>query len=76
MADGGSLLLDEIGEMPLALQVKLLRVLQEREFRPVGGTAAFQPNFRLICATNVNVDAALAERSCARISTSGSTRSR
>jgi two-component system, NtrC family, response regulator AtoC len=61
LADGGSLLLDEIGEMPANLQVKLLRVLQDREFRPVGGSRAIQPNFRLICATNVDLDAALAE---------------
>ena len=61
MADGGSLLLDEIAEMPAALQAKLLRVLQEREFRQVGGHRSIRPNFRLICATNVNVDTALAE---------------
>jgi len=61
LADGGSLLLDEIGEMPTSLQVKLLRVLQDREFRPVGGSRMIQPNFRLICATNVNLDAALLE---------------
>ena len=61
LADGGSLLLDEIGEMPAALQVKLLRVLQDREFRPVGGSRVIQPNFRLICATNINLDAALGE---------------
>jgi len=59
LADGGSLLLDEIGEMQPALQVKLLRVLQDREFRPVGGTRTIRPNFRLICATNVDLDAAL-----------------
>jgi transcriptional regulator with PAS, ATPase and Fis domain len=61
LADGGSLLLDEIGEMPAALQVKLLRVLQDREFRPVGGSRVIQPNFRLVCATNINLDAALGE---------------
>ena len=61
LADGGSLLLDEIGEMLPSLQVKLLRVLQDREFRPVGGSRVIQPNFRLICATNVNLDAALVE---------------
>jgi DNA-binding NtrC family response regulator len=62
LADGGSLLLDEIGEMPAALQVKLLRVLQEREFRPVGAGRTVKSDFRLICATNVNLDAALADR--------------
>ena len=61
LADGGSLLLDEIGEMPASLQVKLLRVLQDREFRPVGGSRVIQPNFRLICATNINLDSALGE---------------
>ncbi|HEX7085843.1 MAG TPA: sigma-54 dependent transcriptional regulator [Vicinamibacterales bacterium] len=62
LADGGSLLLDEIGEMPAALQVKLLRVLQDREFRPVGGSRVVRSDFRLICATNANLDAALADR--------------
>jgi DNA-binding NtrC family response regulator len=62
LADGGSLFLDEIAEMPPTLQVKLLRVLQEREFRPVGDTRVIRTNFRLICATNVDVDAALADK--------------
>jgi DNA-binding NtrC family response regulator len=62
LADGGSLLLDETGEMPAALQAKLLRVLQEREFTPVGSTRPIKSDFRLICATNVNLDAALADR--------------
>ncbi|MGH9160414.1 MAG: sigma-54 interaction domain-containing protein, partial [Vicinamibacteraceae bacterium] len=61
LAEGGSLLLDEIAEMPIALQVKLLRVLQEREFRAVGGNGIVKANFRLICATNVAPSQAVAD---------------
>jgi DNA-binding NtrC family response regulator len=57
LATGGSLLLDEIGEMAPQLQVKLLRLLQEREFRPIGGTRTVHADFRLICATNASLDA-------------------
>lgn len=58
LADGGTLLLDEIGEMAPGLQAKLLRVLQDREFRPVGGSRLVTPNFRLVCATNIDLDTA------------------
>ncbi len=61
LADGGTLFLDEISEMPLATQVKLLRVLQEGEFERVGGTQTLKGDVRIIAATNVDLEAAVAE---------------
>lgn len=59
IADGGVVFLDEIGELAPALQVKLLRVLQEREFERVGGTHPIKVDIRLIAATNRNLDEAV-----------------
>jgi transcriptional regulator with GAF, ATPase, and Fis domain len=52
LANGGTVFLDEIGDMPLGLQAKILRVLQEKEFDRVGGTRTVQVDVRIICATN------------------------
>ncbi len=58
-ANGGTIFLDEIGDMPLALQVKLLRVLQDFEIRPVGSTRTFPIDVRLISATHRNLEEAV-----------------
>jgi two-component system, NtrC family, response regulator GlrR len=58
-ADGGTLLLDEIGDMPMRLQVKLLRVLQENLIRPVGGAQALPINVRIISATHRDLQQAM-----------------
>src|SRR2546422_4496368 len=60
-ADGGTLFLDEISDMPADLQTRFLRVLQEREFRPLGSTRVLKANFRVIAATNRPIAQALAE---------------
>jgi Nif-specific regulatory protein len=60
MADNGTLFLDEIGDLPAQTQIKLLRVLQEREFERLGGTETIKINVRLITATNRNLEEAIA----------------
>ncbi|ABF42270.1 two component, sigma54 specific, transcriptional regulator, Fis family [Candidatus Koribacter versatilis Ellin345] len=59
MADGGTVFLDEIGELPIDLQSKLLRALQEKEIRPVGGTRAVPINVRILAATNRDLEQAV-----------------
>jgi Nif-specific regulatory protein len=61
LAEGGTLFLDEIGDLSPTMQVKLLRVLQEREFERVGGTETLKANVRLITATNVDLEQAVSE---------------
>jgi transcriptional regulator with PAS, ATPase and Fis domain len=57
LADGGTLFLDEVAEMPLEMQVKLLRVLQEQEFERVGGVSTIKVNVRIVTATNKDLPA-------------------
>jgi two-component system NtrC family response regulator len=61
LADGGTLFLDEVGELPLELQPKLLRALQEKVIEPVGGTKEQRLDVRIVAATNLDMDVALAE---------------
>ena len=61
LAHGGTLLLDEIGEISPAFQAKLLRILQEGEFERVGGTKTLKVDVRLVCATNKNLEEAVAK---------------
>jgi DNA-binding NtrC family response regulator len=63
MADGGSIFLDEIGDLDISLQAKILRALQEREFERVGGTKSIRVNIRLIAATNKDLSRAMKEGS-------------
>src|SRR6202035_777841 len=60
LAEGGTIFLDEIGELPAETQIALLRVLQEHEFERVGGTASMRTNVRVIAATNRDLEAGIA----------------
>jgi PAS domain S-box-containing protein len=62
LAEGGTLFFDEIGEISPAIQVKLLRFIQEREYEPLGGTAPVKSNVRIISATNRDLSVAVKER--------------
>ncbi|NIV98369.1 response regulator [Candidatus Saccharibacteria bacterium] len=61
LAHEGTLFLDEVGDIPIPTQAKLLRVLQEKEFERVGGTEIIRPNIRIISATNRNIKQSIAE---------------
>lgn len=60
IAHGGTLFLDEVGDIPLAVQVKILRAIQQKNFRAVGGTEDVQVDVRIICATNKDLEKAVA----------------
>lgn len=60
-AEGGTIFLDEVGELPIDLQAKLLRAIQEKEIRPVGGTRPMPINVRILAATNRDLDAAVSQ---------------
>ena len=62
-AHGSSLFLDEIGDIPVALQIKLLRVLQEREFKPLGATKNLNVDARILSSTNQDIEAKIQDRS-------------
>lgn len=61
LADGGTLFLDEIGDTSVSFQIKILRVLQEGQFERLGGTRTINVDVRVVCATNINLEEAIAE---------------
>jgi two-component system response regulator HydG len=61
IAEGGTVFLDEVGELPIDLQAKLLRAIQEKEIRPVGGTKQIPINVRILAATNRDLEQAVAQ---------------
>jgi Nif-specific regulatory protein len=61
MANGGTIFLDEIGDLPLSTQVKLLRVIQERQFERLGGNETISVDVRIVCATNCNLEELISE---------------
>ena len=73
LADGGTLFLDEIGDMPLALQAKLLRVLQDQEFEPLGSNRVIRVDVRIMAATSRDLEAMVAGRQLPRGPSTGST---